>query len=95
MKTITTEEAIENIVGYAQRILNLQLQKKAIDKDIKAVKDEFKEEGVAVGKVTKVLTKLKAKAKMSEADKFEEDLIEDALEKNEDVQNSIAELNTK
>ena len=93
MEIRSSEEVLENIMSCANELLAIQLQKKGLDEDIKALKQTWKEEGVAVGKVTKVLSKLKARAKMTESDKLEEDIIEEKLAGNEDIQDSIAMLN--
>lgn len=93
MEIRSSEEVLENIMSCANELLAIQLQKKGLDEDIKALKQTWKEEGVAVGKVTKVLGKLKARAKMTESDKLEEDIIEEKLAGNEDIQDSIAMLN--
>jgi hypothetical protein len=89
----STEEIFTEIKTYASEIFALQMQKKAIDIEIKEAKQTWKENGVAVSKVSKVLGQLKARAKMSEADKLEEDIIFEKLEADEDIQDSLAQLN--
>jgi len=93
MEIRSSEDAMENIIRYARAINDLQIAKKAIDDDIKQIKQDYKEEGVAVGKVTKVLNQIKARAKMNESDKLEEDILYEKLEADEGVQNDIAILN--
>lgn len=93
MEIRTQDEAVENIINFAKDLQRLQMQKKQIDDEIKDMKQTWKEEGVAVGKVAKVLNKLKAMAKQSEADRFEEEIIEEKLAANEAIQNNIAVLN--
>jgi uncharacterized protein (UPF0335 family) len=93
MEIRTPEEAIENIMNYARALLELQQQKKNIDDDIKELKQNFKEEGVAVGKVTKVLNKIKSEMKQSESDKVEEEIIKEHLEREDFIQTSLAVLN--
>jgi uncharacterized protein (UPF0335 family) len=71
------------------------MQKKALDQDIKALKDEFKEEGVPVGIVTSVINKIKAQKKKSDSEIFEEDTIKEWLESNADIDNDIGALIAK
>ena len=91
----STEEIFTEIHGFASELFKLQLQKKSIDQEIKDMKNNWKEQGVAVSKVTKVLNQLKARAKMSEADKLEEDIIFEKLESDEDIQDYLAQINQK
>jgi uncharacterized protein (UPF0335 family) len=90
MEIRTTEEIKGKITDYAKALLDCQLRKKEIDQEIKDLKEEFKEEGIAVGKVTAVLNKIKAQMKKSETDRVEEDMIADILESNEDISNTMA-----
>ena len=93
MEIKSSEDVLEQIVGFANEVLVLQLQKKALDEEIKSMKQDWKEAGVAVGKVTKVLNRIKARAKMNEADLMEEDILEEKLETNDEIQDKIAQLN--
>jgi uncharacterized protein (UPF0335 family) len=95
MEIRTSEEARTNIEEFTKRFLNLQMQKKALDQDIKALKDEFKEEGVPVGIVTSVINKIKAQKKKSDSEIFEEDTIKEWLESNADIDNDIGALIAK
>lgn len=93
MEIRTQEEAKQNIEEFTRRFLNLQLEKKKIDADIKELKNEFKEEGVAVGAVVKVINKIKRDKKQSESDKFEEESIENWLKESKDIDDQISTLN--
>jgi uncharacterized protein (UPF0335 family) len=95
MEIRTTEEARTNIEEFTKRFLNLQMQKKALDQDIKALKDEFKEEGVPVGIVASAINKIKAQKKKSDSEIFEEDTIKEWLESNADIDNEIGALIAK
>lgn len=94
MEIRTSEETTANVISFAKDLQRLQLQKKVIDDEIKDTKQTWKEEGVAVGTVVKVLNVLKAKQKQSEADKFEEALLEEKLAADDDIQNNISSLNS-
>lgn len=92
MEIRTTEEARANIENFTKRLIELLKQKKAIDQDIKALKDEFKEEGVPVGIVSSVLNKIKSKKKKSDSERFEEETIQEWLEANPDIDSGIGDL---
>jgi uncharacterized protein (UPF0335 family) len=95
MEIRTTEEARANIENFTKRLIELMKQKKAIDQDIKALKDEFKEEGVPVGIVSSVLNKIKSKKKKSDSERFEEETIQEWLEANPEIDSGIGELIAK
>lgn len=95
MEIRTTEEARSNIENFTKRLIELMKQKKAIDQDIKALKDEFKEEGVPVGIVSSVLNKIKSKKKKSDSERFEEETIQEWLEANPEIDSGIGELIAK
>ena len=95
MEIRTTEEARANIENFTKRLIELMKQKKVIDQDIKALKDEFKEEGVPVGIVSSVLNKIKSNKKKSDSERFEEETIQEWLEANPEIDSGIGELIAK
>lgn len=95
MEIRSTEEARRNIEDFARRFLNLQKQKKQIDEDIKALKQEFKEEGVPVNIVVAVINKIKQRKKKSDLEILEEETIKEWLESNKDIDDEIGELIAK
>jgi uncharacterized protein (UPF0335 family) len=95
MEIRTSEEARSNIESFTKRYIELLKQKKQIDEDVKALKDEFKEEGVPVGIVTSVFNKIKAEKKKTDAELFEEETIKEWLESNPDIDNEIGMLIAK
>lgn len=95
MEIRSTEEARRNIEEFARRFLNLQKQKKQIDEDIKALKQEFKEEGVPVNIVVAVINKIKQRKKKSDLEILEEETIKEWLESNKDIDDEIGELIAK
>ena len=92
MEIRSTEEARENTEMFASRYINLLQEKKDIDENIKLLKTEFKEEGVAVGVVVKAINKIKAEKKMSPGDRFEIDAVREWLESSSEIDNKIGEL---
>lgn len=95
MEIRSTTEARNNIENFTKRLIELMKQKKAIDQDIKALKDEYKEEGVPVSIVVSALNKIKAKKKKSDSERFEEETIQEWLESNVEIDNDIGELIAK
>lgn len=95
MEIRTSEEAKENIEGFTKRYINLLQQKKELDEDIKALKEEFKEEGVPVGIVTKVINRIKADKKKTDSEKFEEETIKEWLEANVEIDDGLGTLVAK
>jgi len=87
-----SDEIMENSKAFAKELQGLMLQKKAIDEEIKELKDNYKEDGVAVGVVTKALNKIKAAQKQSEAESMEESIIMEGLEADDDIMSNIATL---
>lgn len=95
MEIRSSEEARSNIESFAKRFGELQKQKKALDLDIKALKEEFKEEGVPVGIVCSMFNKIKSDKKKTDSQRFEEETIREWLEANADIDDMIGELNAK
>lgn len=88
-------ETKQNIENYAKRLLNLEHQKKMIQEDIKALKLEYKEEGVPVGVVSRVINQLKREKKQSEGELHEEIVIKDWLSSNTEIDDEIGALVAK
>ena len=95
MEIRSSEEARTNVENFARAYIELMQAKKALDQDIKDIKDEFKEEGVPVGIVCKVLNSIKSDKKKSEGEKAELDIIRDWLESNAGIDDSIGILAAK
>lgn len=92
MQIKSSEEMMENIKRYTLELQELQLQKKAIDDDIKKLKADYKEEGVPVSVVGKALAELKKKAKLSDNDMLELDIIQEKLAADETVMVNIQSM---
>jgi uncharacterized protein (UPF0335 family) len=95
MEIRTEQEARENIENFTKEYLKLLLHKKTIDQEIKDMKDNYKEEGVPVSVVCKVINKIKAAKKKTDSERHEEDIIADWLEANKDIDSSISTLMAK
>lgn len=86
------EEETNMTLDYAKQLLTLELEIKGIRDDMKAIKDDAKSEGVAVGKVTKAIKLLKDAIKADANDLLELENIEEVLGSNVDIKSMISEL---
>ena len=92
MEIRSSEEVRENVKNFSKAYIKLLKEKKALDADIKALKDDYKEDGVAVGIVCSQINKIKSDKKKSESQKFEADTIREWLESDADIDSDIGEL---
>jgi uncharacterized protein (UPF0335 family) len=95
MEIKSSEQAREGVIKYTKRYVELLKQKKTIDQDIKALKQEFAEEGVPAGVVSSLISKIKADLKKSDAEKFELDTMRDWIESVTEIVEDLQELNAK
>ena len=95
MEVRTEQEARENVENFTKEYLKLLLHKKTIDQDIKDIKDNYREDGVPVSMVCKVINRIKAAKKKTDSEVHEEDIITDWLEQNKDIDDSICTLMAK
>ena len=95
MEIRTTDEAKKNIETFTERWINLLLDKKKIDADIKELKNEYKEEGVPVQIVCSTLNRIKALKKKSDSQIFEEETIQTWLGESKVIDDKIGELIAK
>jgi len=92
MEIRSTEEARQNVEQFVSDFIELLEQKKSIDDEIKVLKNSYKEEGVPVGVVVKVINKIKRLKKQSETEKTEEEIIQEWLESNTGIDDKIGAL---
>ncbi len=92
MEIRSTEEVLKTSYEFADAILEKQLEIKSIQAEIKDIKDEYKEQGVAVNVITKALNKIKARMRMSDGDILEEEIILEKLEANDKVRDNLQAL---
>jgi uncharacterized protein (UPF0335 family) len=95
MEIRSEQEARENVENFTKEYLKLLLHKKTIDQEIKDIKDNYKEDGVPVSVVCKVINRIKASKKKTDSEIFEEDVICEWLEQNKDIDTSISTLMAK
>lgn len=87
--------AQRNIETFTKRLLNLEHEKKVLQEDIKALKDEFKDEGVPVQVVTRVINQIKREKRQSEGELHEEIVIKEWLESSTEIDDEIGSLVAK
>lgn len=92
MEPRKTASAQENTLAFATRLLELERQKKIIQEDVKALKEEFSEEGVPVKIVTQAINQIKRQKKMSDGEIFELESIKEWLLSSREVDDKIGDL---
>ena len=95
MEIRSEQEARENVENFTKELLKLLLHKKTIDQEIKDIKDNYKEDGVPVNVVCKAINAIKNAKKKTDSQKHEEDIIQDWLEQNKAIDDSIITLMAK
>ncbi len=95
MELRSSDEIKTNVEKCAKRLITLLVEKKEIDAQIKDLKQEFKEEGVAVGMVTAAINFIKAKKKKTDSEIFEQEAVTGILENNIEINNQIGILAAK
>ena len=97
--TLENSEALEtshkNVLEFSQRYLKLLNSKKQVDLDIKALKDEFDEEGVPTKNIVKAINNIKRSRKISSSVQDEIDLFETWLNADANISNTISDLISK
>lgn len=84
-----------NIEAFAERFLNLEKQKKTINDDIKALKEEFNQEGVPTQVVVKCINAIKKLKKKTDSEIFEEETIQEWLQASQSISDSISDVISK
>lgn len=95
MEIRSTEEVKEKVLEFVTRLLNLEEEKKKLADDVKALKQEYKEDGVAVGVVVSAINQIKADKKKNDAEKFELATIKEWIETSVEADNQIGALTAK
>lgn len=92
MEIRSTEEVMESSYEFALAIIEKQIQIKSIQEEIKEIKENYKEQGIAVSTVNRVINTLKTKAKKDDSELLEEQIILEKMEANQKIQEQIAIL---
>lgn len=80
---------------FSNRYLNLLEQKRALDLDIKALKQEYDEQGLATKVVIKAINSLKKEKKETISQQDELAMFKEWLSSNKEVDDKICTLATK
>lgn len=83
------------VIEFAKRYLNLEIAKKQIGLDMKALKSEFAEQGLNCSRTLKALKKIMKDSKTTESEKSALEIIEDVLATDKGVTDSIADVQAK
>ena len=86
------EEETKLTLEYARRMIALEKEIKEIKDDMKAIKDEYKDEGVSVQKVNKAIKNIKMAMKLNDLDATEIEMIQTVLSADPDIHTEIAQL---
>lgn len=81
-----------NIEAFTERFLNLEKQKKTINEDIKALREEFNQEGVPTSVVIRCINNIKRIKKKTDSELFEEETIQEWLQSNQGISDSISDI---
>lgn len=84
-----------NIEAFAERFLNLEKQKKTLQEDIKALRDEFDQEGVPTQVVVRCINSIKKLKRKTDSEIYEEESIQEWLAGNQSISDSISDLIAK
>ena len=97
MDITETPEVSANVqtlaVDFCKKVLAIQSQKKALDAEIKDIKQRYSEMGVAVTVVLKALANVQKRKKLSASQADELDTLEELLEKDAEINSAIFECN--
>lgn len=85
----------QNIISFAERFLELERQKEILKQDVKALREEYNQEGVPTQVVTRCINSIKRMKKKTSAELYEEEAIEEWLLSNTGISDSISELIAK
>ena len=80
---------------FSNRYLNLLEQKRALDLDIKALKQEYDEQGLATKVVVKAINSLKKEKKETISQQDDLAMFKEWLSENKEVDDKICALATK
>jgi uncharacterized protein (UPF0335 family) len=87
------EEERKLTVDFACRLLQIELEIKALKEDMKVIKEDAKEKGVLVKNVNKVIAQMKRAMKEKTSENVDNDRIYAILEQSEEFQDLLFRLN--
>ena len=94
-KYLMSKETAELYYNFGRRYLNLMQERKKIGQDIKALKQEYAEQGLSVNSAVRVLNVIKSEQRRSNTELSELETIRELFLRSKDITDQIAELNAK
>jgi septation ring formation regulator EzrA len=92
---LMSKETAELFLEFGTRYLNLMLDRKKIGEDVKALKQEFAEQGVSVNAAVKVLNSINSEHKRSATELAEIEKLRDLFKKSKNIMDQISDLSAK
>lgn len=89
---VSNDDAKKLLIDFSQRYINLQIQKKNIDLDIKALKEEFEEQGLSTKLAVKVINTRKKDKKISQNERDNFDLYSVWFCESKELEDSLTDL---
>ena len=80
---------------FVQRYTRLQLQKKNIGKDVKALRQEFEEQGLPTSDVLKAFNKMRSEKRAGDEKLEQIETFKQWLQENTETQDLVTELDAK
>lgn len=90
-----SSEIEELTINFAERYINLQLQKKNLNEDIKNLKKEFEEQGLPTRQVIKAIDRIKKELKDGSEIEEEISTFKEMLFTKQSIQDGLTELLAK
>lgn len=95
LEYLMSKETADALLSFGERYLNLMLQKKQIAQDIKALKQEFAEQGTSVNAAIRTLNSINSEHKKSEFEIHELEVFKEFFKKSKVIMDKISDLNAK
>lgn len=84
-----------NIEVFAERFLNLEKEKEILKQDLKALREEFNQEGVPTAVVIRCINQIKRMKKKTDSEIYEEEAIQEWLLANQSISDKISDIAAK
>lgn len=92
---LMSKETAETFLEFGNRYMNLMLEKKRLAQDIKALKQEFAEQGVSVNAAARALNLLNSEHKKTKTEIAELEMLKKLFSKSKEILDKIADVNAK
>ncbi len=92
---LMSKETAELFLEFGNRYMNLMLEKKRLAQDVKALKQEFAEQGVSVNAAARALNLLNSEHKKTKTEIVELEMLKKLFSKSKEILDKIADVNAK